>query len=108
MTAVTTKPGQKRRDNSVLNTLRWAKISGNLRKNASKGREAATTADAAGTKLENYDKIRQNHPKTKILGKYRSKIPKILICSILSIRSKKLFAAVACAEIAERCSGRSR
>ena len=93
MTAVTTKPGQKRRDNSVLNTLRWAKISGNLRKNASKGREAATTADAAGTKLENYDKIRQNHPKTKILGKYRIKIFRPLLGRDWRCIRSKVFAA---------------
>jgi hypothetical protein len=71
MTAITTKSGQMRLDNCVLNTPKWVQIAGNLRENACKDREAATTADAANAGFENNGKIRQYHSKTKILGKYR-------------------------------------
>ncbi len=71
MTAITTKSGQKRLDSCALKTPRWAKIAGNLRQNARKLHEAATPADAAGARLENYDKIRQLHPNSKLLGKYQ-------------------------------------
>ena len=71
MTASTTKSRQMRLDNCVLNTPKWVQIAGNLRENACKDRQAPTTADAANAALENNGKIRQHHPKTKILGKYR-------------------------------------
>ena len=71
MTASTTKSRQMRLDNCVLNTPKWVQIAGNLRENACKDRQAPTTADAANAALENNGKIRQLHPKTKILGKYR-------------------------------------
>ena len=71
MTASTTKSRQMRLDHSVLNTPKWVKIAGNLRENVCKDCDAATTADAANAGLENNGKIRQLHPNTKILGKYR-------------------------------------
>lgn len=57
MTAITTNPAQKRLGSCVLNTLRWAKIVGNLHEYACRGREAATTADVPGAGLENNGKI---------------------------------------------------
>jgi hypothetical protein len=60
-----------RLDNCVLNTPKWVQTAGNLRENACKDREAATPTDAANAGLENNGNIRQHHPKTKILGKYR-------------------------------------
>lgn len=71
MTATTTKSGQKRLDSCALQTLRWAKIAENPRKNTCTLHETATPVDAANAELENYGKIRQLHHKTKILGKYR-------------------------------------
>ncbi|MFV1590628.1 hypothetical protein VWY03_01000 [Phaeobacter sp. JH20_09] len=53
MTASKTKSRQMRLDNCVLNTPKWVQIAGNLRENACKDREAATTADAANAELEN-------------------------------------------------------
>ena len=72
MTAITTKSRQMRLDNCALNTPKRVQIAGNLRENACKDREAATPADAANAGLENNRKIRQIHPNTKLLGKYRS------------------------------------
>ena len=72
MTGQSTTSEQKRLDSCVLNTPKKVQIAGNLRENACKDREAATPADAADAGLENKDKIRQLHPNTKILGKYRS------------------------------------
>ena len=74
MTAITTKSRQMRLDNCALNTPKRVQIAGNLRENACKDREAATPADAANAGLENNGKIRQIHPNTKLLGKYRLKI----------------------------------
>ena len=71
MTAITTKSRQMRLDNCALNTPKRVQIAGNLRENACKDREAATPADAANAGLENNGKIRQIHPNTKLLGKYR-------------------------------------
>ena len=71
MTDQTTKSRQMRLDNCVLNTPKWVQIAGNLRENTCKDRQAATPADAANAGLENNGKIRQLHPNTKILGKYR-------------------------------------
>ena len=73
MTAITTKSRQMRLDNCALNTPKRVQIAGNLRENACKDREAATPADAANAGLENNGKIRQIHPNTKLLGKYRFK-----------------------------------
>ena len=75
MTAITTKSRQMRLDNCALNTPKRVQIAGNLRENACKDREAATPADAANAGLENNGKIRQIHPNTKLLGKYRSNKP---------------------------------
>lgn len=71
MTAITTKSRQMRLDNCALNTPKRVQIAGNLRENACKDREAATPADAANAGLKNNGKIRQIHPNTKLLGKYR-------------------------------------
>ena len=81
MTAITTKSRQMRLDNCALNTPKRVQIAGNLRENACKDREAATPADAANAGLENNGKIRQIHPNTKLLGKYRFKLPKSLACA---------------------------
>ena len=74
MTAITTKSRQMRLDNCALNTPKRVQIAGNLRENACKDREAATPADAANAGLENNGKIRQIHPNTKLLGKYRFRV----------------------------------
>ena len=77
MRAQSKKPTQTRLDSCVWNTPKWIQIAGNLRENACKDREAPITADAANAGLEDNGKIRQVHPKSKILGKYR---PKIQFC----------------------------
>ena len=76
MTGSAPKSAQMRLDNCVLNTPKWAKIAGNLRENACKDREATTPAGAANAGFENNGKIRQLHPNTKIIGKYRLRTQK--------------------------------
>ena len=94
MTAITTKSRQMRLDNCALNTPKRVQIAGNLRENACKDREAATPADAANAGLENNGKIRQIHPNTKLLGKYRFRgflIKKLvrLVCPLVYCRASK-------------------
>jgi len=71
MTPHSQKTEQKWLHSSVLALPKWIQTAGNLRNNACKHREAAKPADAANAELENNGKIRQLHPNTKILGKYR-------------------------------------
>lgn len=70
MTGSSAKPRQKRLYRCVLKTPGWTNNAGNLRENRRKGLKTSTTVDGATTELENYGKIRQPHPSTKLLGKY--------------------------------------
>ena len=74
MTDQTRKSRQMRLNTCVLNRPKRIQTAGNLRNNACKHREAAKPADAANAELENNGKIRQLHPNTKIIGKYRFKV----------------------------------
>lgn len=74
MTAIATQPGKKQLENRALNAIGWAKITGNISKNAYKGRETVATADAANAALEYKSKILQRQPKTQTLWKYRVRL----------------------------------
>ncbi len=74
MTDISAKPIQKRLYSYVLKTPRWDNNAGNLRENRRNCLKTSTTANGATAELENNGKIRQSHPNTKLLGKFRMKV----------------------------------